>query len=167
MMVVFSKTDPRNADSAIIERLAKKLELQTIDDLKTETIAIQSLIQDKGGLNIETKQHIIELLNKFKKLQGLEATDILYQPVINKAITKSTSLILPHEFLCPITLEIMLDPVIIATGQVIELMVWFKLPWYVLETNIIICLFYRHMRRRVYRNGLTQDIRLVLKQDRS
>ncbi|KAL9282053.1 U-box domain-containing protein 15 [Arabidopsis thaliana] len=120
MMVVFSKTDPRNADSAIIERLAKKLELQTIDDLKTETIAIQSLIQDKGGLNIETKQHIIELLNKFKKLQGLEATDILYQPVINKAITKSTSLILPHEFLCPITLEIMLDPVIIATGQTYE-----------------------------------------------
>ncbi|KAG7536845.1 Armadillo-type fold [Arabidopsis suecica] len=120
MMVVFSKTDPRNADSAIIERLAKKLELQTIEDLKTETIAIKSLIQDKGGLNIETKQHIIELLNKFKKLQGLEATDILYQPVINKAFTKSTSLILPHEFLCPITLEIMLDPVIIATGQTYE-----------------------------------------------
>ncbi|EOA15163.1 hypothetical protein CARUB_v10028542mg [Capsella rubella] len=120
MMVVFSKTDPRNSDSAIIERLAKKLELQTIDDLKTETIAIKSLIQDKGGLCIETKQHIIELLNKFKKLQGLEATDILYQPVINKAFTKSKSLILPHEFLCPITLEIMQDPVIIATGQTYE-----------------------------------------------
>ncbi|KAL1189332.1 U-box domain-containing protein 15 [Cardamine amara subsp. amara] len=120
MMVVFSKTDPRNSDSAIIERLAKKLELQTIEDLKTETIAIKTLIQDKGGLNIETKQHIIELLNKFKKLQGLEATDILYEPFINKSFTKSTSLILPHEFLCPITLEIMLDPVIIATGQTYE-----------------------------------------------
>ncbi|KAF2576172.1 hypothetical protein F2Q70_00001916 [Brassica cretica] len=114
MMVMFSKTDPRNADSAIIERLAKKLELQTMEDLKTETIAIKTLVQEKGGLSIETKQHIIELLNKFKKLQGVEATDVLYEPVINK----STSLILPHEFLCPITLEIMQDPVIIATGQV-------------------------------------------------
>ncbi|KAG5383253.1 hypothetical protein IGI04_034723 [Brassica rapa subsp. trilocularis] len=113
MMVMFSKTDPRNSDSAIIERLAKKLELQTIEDLKTETIAIKALVQEKGGLSIETKQHIIELLNKFKKLQGVEATDVLYEPVINK----STSLILPHEFLCPITLEIMQDPVIIATGQ--------------------------------------------------
>ncbi|CAN6971660.1 unnamed protein product [Brassica rapa subsp. trilocularis] len=116
MMVMFSKTDPRNSDSAIIERLAKKLELQTIEDLKTETIAIKALVQEKGGLSIETKQHIIELLNKFKKLQGVEATDVLYEPVINK----STSLILPHEFLCPITLEIMQDPVIIATGQTYE-----------------------------------------------
>nr|VDD30063.1 unnamed protein product [Brassica oleracea] len=116
MMVMFSKTDPRNADSAIIERLAKKLELQTMEDLKTETIAIKTLVQEKGGLSIETKQHIIELLNKFKKLQGVEATDVLYEPVINK----STSLILPHEFLCPITLEIMQDPVIIATGQTYE-----------------------------------------------
>ncbi|KAH0909946.1 hypothetical protein HID58_033267 [Brassica napus] len=106
MMVMFSKTDPRNSDSAIIERLAKKLELQTIEDLKTETIAIKALVQEKGGLSVETKQHIIELLNKFKKLQGVEATDVLYEPVINK----STSLILPHEFLCPITLEIMQDP---------------------------------------------------------
>ncbi|ESQ44851.1 hypothetical protein EUTSA_v10003163mg [Eutrema salsugineum] len=120
MMVVFSKTDPRNSDSAIIERLAKKLELQTMEDLKTEAIAIKKLIQEKGGLSIETKQHIIELLYKFKKLQGVEATDILYEPVINKSFTKSTSLILPHEFLCPITLEIMLDPVIIATGQTYE-----------------------------------------------
>ncbi|CAN6857931.1 hypothetical protein Bca4012_042828 [Brassica carinata] len=116
MMVMFSKTDPRNADSAIIERLAKKLELQTMEDLKTETIAIKTLVQEKGGLSIETKQHIIELLNKFKKLQGVEATDVLYEPVINK----STSLVLPHEFLCPITLEIMQDPVIIATGQTYE-----------------------------------------------
>ncbi|CAN6866353.1 unnamed protein product [Brassica oleracea] len=116
MMVMFSKTDPRNADSAIIERLAKKLELQTMEDLKTETIAIKTLVQEKGGLSIETKQHIIELLNKFKKLQGVEATDVLYEPVIKK----STSLILPHEFLCPITLEIMQDPVIIATGQTYE-----------------------------------------------
>ncbi|XP_009113439.1 U-box domain-containing protein 15 [Brassica rapa] len=116
MMVMFSKTDPRNSDSAIIERLAKKLELQTIEDLKTETIAIKALVQEKGGLSVETKQHIIELLNKFKKLQGVEATDVLYEPVINK----STSLILPHEFLCPITLEIMQDPVIIATGQTYE-----------------------------------------------
>ncbi|KAL0793629.1 hypothetical protein Bca101_065006 [Brassica carinata] len=116
MMVVFSKTDPRNADSPIIERLAKKLELQTTEDLKTEAIAIKTLIQEKGGLSIETQQHIIELLNKFKKLQGVEATDILCEPVINK----STSLVLPHEFLCPITLEIMQDPVIIATGQTYE-----------------------------------------------
>ncbi|KAJ0252498.1 U-box domain-containing protein 15 [Hirschfeldia incana] len=117
MMVMFSKTDPRNADSAIIERLANKLELQTVEDLKTETNAIKTLIQEKGGLSIETKQHIVELLNKFKKLQGVvETTDILFEPVINK----STSPVLPHEFLCPITLEIMQDPVIIATGQTYE-----------------------------------------------
>ncbi|CAN8277027.1 unnamed protein product [Cochlearia groenlandica] len=121
-MVVFSKTDPRNADNAIIERLAKKLELQTMDDLKKETLDIKKLVQEKGRLlNIETKQHIVEILNKFKKLQGVEATtDILCELPIHKSFTKSTSLILPDEFLCPITLEVMLDPVIIATGQTYE-----------------------------------------------
>ncbi|XP_010556057.1 PREDICTED: U-box domain-containing protein 15 [Tarenaya hassleriana] len=120
LMVAFSKTDKRNADSAIIERLAKKLELQTVEDLKTEAIALSNHMREKGGHNSETMQQMIDLLNKFKNLLGLEETDILREPMVPKLLTKSTSLIVPHEFLCPITLEIMVDPVIIASGQTYE-----------------------------------------------
>jgi hypothetical protein len=48
----------------------------------------------------------------------MEVTDVLDDPVVPKMLKKSPSLIIPHEFLCPITLEIMTDPVIVASGQV-------------------------------------------------
>ncbi|KAM7252903.1 hypothetical protein ACFE04_025521 [Oxalis oulophora] len=123
MMAVFSKTDERNADSAIVERLAKKLELHSIEDLKIETIAIRNLIKSErgvvGGQNVE---HMVDLLDKFKKIAGMELSNPLLEDttVIPKTLQKSHSLIIPHEFLCPITLEIMIDPVIVATGVTFE-----------------------------------------------
>lgn len=118
MMVVFSKTDPRNSDSAIIERLAKKLELQTVEDLKIETIAVRNLVKERGGQTAESTQQIVDLLNKFKRILGMEITNVLDDPVMPRMLDKCASLMIPHEFLCPITLEIMKDPVIVASGQV-------------------------------------------------
>ena len=119
MMVVFSDDDERNADRAIIERLAKKLELQSVEDLKIETLAVRKLGAERKGQQADNTQRIIGLLNKFKRIAGMEQTSVLDDPVIPRMLEKSTSLVIPHEFLCPITLEIMTDPVIIASGQVI------------------------------------------------
>lgn len=122
MMVVFSKTDERNADRAIVERLAKKLELHSVEDLKTETIAVRNLVnKERGGSNPETHQQIMDLLNKFRQILGMEETNVFENPVMWKMLEKCPSLMIPHEFLCPITLEIMTDPVIIGSGQVIKL----------------------------------------------
>uniref|UniRef100_A0A5B7AI49 RING-type E3 ubiquitin transferase n=1 Tax=Davidia involucrata TaxID=16924 RepID=A0A5B7AI49_DAVIN len=121
MMVVLStKYDDRNADSASIERLANKLSLHTVEDLKTETIAMRKLVKERGGQHAESTQQIIDLLNKFKRIAGVEETNVLDDPVMPKALDKCPSLAIPNEFLCPITLEIMTDPVIIATGQTYE-----------------------------------------------
>ncbi|EXB56308.1 U-box domain-containing protein 15 [Morus notabilis] len=117
MMVVFSKKDDRNADRAIIERLGKKLDLHSIEDLKIETIVVRNLYREKGGQNAESIQQIIDLLNKFRQIAGMEETNVIDDPVMPKMLTKSPSLMIPHEFLCPITLEIMTDPVIVASGQ--------------------------------------------------
>ncbi|XP_075669939.1 U-box domain-containing protein 15-like [Castanea sativa] len=128
MMVVFSKKDDRNADSAIIERLAKKLDLHTVEDLKIETIAVRNLVRERGGQNADTTQQIIEILNKFKQIAGMELTNVLDDPVMPKILEKCPSLLIPHEFLCPITLEIMTDPVIVASGQTYEresILKWF------------------------------------------
>ncbi|XP_034675298.1 U-box domain-containing protein 15-like [Vitis riparia] len=120
MMVVFSKDDERNADSAIIVRLAKKLELHTVEDLNAETIAVRKFVKERGGQNAESTQHVIELLNKFRQSEGLEEINVLDDPIVPKTLEKSPSLAIPHEFLCPITLEIMTDPVFVATGQTYE-----------------------------------------------
>ncbi|KAK4767983.1 hypothetical protein SAY87_003124 [Trapa incisa] len=122
MMVAFSKEEDRNADSAIIERLAKKLDLHTADDLKNETLAVRRLVKDRGTKAAESTQQIIDLLNKFKQIAGVEVTDILGELSApdGKLLEKLPSLVIPHEFLCPITLEIMTDPVIVASGQTYE-----------------------------------------------
>ncbi|KAK6118651.1 hypothetical protein DH2020_047564 [Rehmannia glutinosa] len=117
MMVVFSGNDDRNADDAIIERLAKKLDLYTVADLKTETIAVRKLVKAKGKCAI---QQVVDLLEKFKQIAGIDENSVLDGPALVRCLEKSKSLLIPHEFLCPISLEIMSDPVIIATGQTYE-----------------------------------------------
>ncbi|XP_057435698.1 U-box domain-containing protein 15 [Lotus japonicus] len=120
MMVVFSDEDDRNADSAIVERLAKKLELHTVEDLEVETVAVRNLATERKGQQADSTQRIIKLLNKFKQIAGMEESNVIDDPVMPKMLGRSTSLVIPHEFLCPITLEIMTDPVIVASGQTYE-----------------------------------------------
>lgn len=121
MMVVFSKKEEeRNADIAIVERLAKKLDLHTVEDLKDETIAIRKLIKERKNQNSECAQRVIEILNKFKQAAGMEITDVCSDPVLQKSIWHCSSFVIPPDYLCPITLEIMKDPVTVATGQVIS-----------------------------------------------
>ncbi|XP_058090639.1 U-box domain-containing protein 15 [Magnolia sinica] len=120
MMVVFSKKDDRNADTAILERLAKKLELHTIPELRDETLAVRKLIKERGRQNVETTQQIIDLLNKFKQIAGIDETNKLDDVTWQKCFNKCPSLVIPNDFLCPISLELMTDPVIIATGQTYE-----------------------------------------------
>jgi hypothetical protein len=120
MMVVFSKKDDRNADSAILERLASKLELHTISDLKAEEVAVRKLVKQRGVQNAESIQQIKDFLGKFRHIAGVAETIDLDGPISSKSLQKCQSLLIPHEFLCPITLEIMVDPVIVASGQVIS-----------------------------------------------
>ncbi|KAF1892541.1 hypothetical protein Lal_00011007 [Lupinus albus] len=120
MMVVFFEEDDRNADSAIVERLAKKLQLHSVNDLNIETVAIRNLARERKGQNAESTQRIINVLNKFKRFAGMEETNVIDDPIVPKMLQKCKSLIIPHEFLCPITLEIMIDPVIVASGQTYE-----------------------------------------------
>ncbi|XP_021600301.1 U-box domain-containing protein 15 isoform X3 [Manihot esculenta] len=105
MMAVLSKKDGQNADSAIIERLAKKLDLHTVEDLNNETIAIRNLVKERGGFNAENILQITDLLKKFKQIIGMEVTDVLNNPVMPETLDICTSLVIPHEFLCPIMLE--------------------------------------------------------------
>ncbi|KAJ8625670.1 hypothetical protein MRB53_034200 [Persea americana] len=119
MVVVFSKKDGRNADSAILERLAKRMDLCTIPDLGAETFAIKRLVNERSGLSSETIQQIIDVLNKFRQIAGMEETG-LDDVTLPKTVEKCPCLLVPNDFLRPISLDIMVDPVIVATGQTYE-----------------------------------------------
>lgn len=85
-----------------------------------ETVAVWNLVRERKGKHAESTQQIIDLLKKFKQAAGMEDTDVLDEPIMPRIIDKCASLVIPQEFLCPITLEIMTDPVIIASGQTCE-----------------------------------------------
>ncbi|KAK1434382.1 hypothetical protein QVD17_00121 [Tagetes erecta] len=126
MMIVFSKNDERNADIAILERLAKKLDLYSIGDLEIETAAVKKLVKERGNTkHVESTEQIVDLLKKFKKVAGFDENKGNINKVLDdspslRCLDRCLSLLIPHEFLCPISLEIMTDPVIIATGQTYE-----------------------------------------------
>ncbi|XP_047074865.1 U-box domain-containing protein 15-like [Lolium rigidum] len=119
-MVVLQDKEDRSADRAILERLAKKLELQSLADLRAETMAIKKLINERNGQQAESTRQIIELLHKLKDVAGVDEKNILGEVSIPKYLEKCPSLMIPNDFLCPISLEIMTDPVIIASGRTYE-----------------------------------------------
>ncbi|KAJ3672318.1 hypothetical protein LUZ60_007039 [Juncus effusus] len=121
LMVIFQNKKDRSAEIAVLERLAKKLELKNLFELRAETLAIKRLVNERNGQNPESSRQIIEVLRKLKQLAGIQTgTDPLSDVNMPKYLQKCPSLLIPNEFLCPISLEIMLDPVIIATGQTYE-----------------------------------------------
>lgn len=119
MMAVLSFDTDRITECESTEKLANRLLLNTLEDLKIETVAIRKLVKERRGQNAEGTQKIIDLLDKFKRFAGIDQVNVLDDPLpCNRSLKKCTSIAIPFEFLCPITLEIMRDPVIVATGQV-------------------------------------------------
>ncbi|MBA0672602.1 hypothetical protein Goklo_029084 [Gossypium klotzschianum] len=106
-----------------LTRAKKRTDTQDIelavDLMAIETIAVKKLSKERGS-TAESIQQIIQLLNKFKQVLGMEITNVLDDTDTPQKLSKCHSLVIPHEFLCPITLEIMRDPVIVASGQTFE-----------------------------------------------
>lgn len=119
LMVVLSEKDDRNVDNAILQRLANRLELRTFCDLKAETVAISKLVK-QFGKDAQNIRQIMGLFGKFKRIIGFEEPSAQDCSVSSRTLEKLPSFSIPHEYLCPITLEIMTDPVIVATGQTYE-----------------------------------------------
>ncbi|VFQ60389.1 unnamed protein product [Cuscuta campestris] len=137
LMVLKSSTTTKNEDDASIESVAHKLGLQKPEELKRETALVKKLFKERKKkqhrhhhhhVSSEGMQQIAHLLDTFKRFAGLptqeyedeedgdECSSVILKPA--SAHQKGLPIAIPNEFLCPITLEIMSDPVIISTGQV-------------------------------------------------
>ncbi|KAH8501758.1 hypothetical protein H0E87_016518 [Populus deltoides] len=109
----------KDPDRAILKRLSEKLHLQTIDDLKKESLAFHELVIASGG---DPGDWFKKMASLFKKLKDYVQTE---NPEIDsaeagKGMIKHRSPVIPDDFRCPISLELMKDPVIVSTGQTYE-----------------------------------------------
>lgn len=122
---VYNVTDTNAVDPATLQRLAEKLQLTTISDLKQESLALHELVVSSGGVdpgeNIEKMSMLLKKIKDFVQTQNPEMGTTANGNA-NNSLDKTNNKppAIPDDFKCPISLELMKDPVIVATGQTYE-----------------------------------------------
>lgn len=107
----------KDPDHTVLKGLSEKLQLITINDLKKESLAFHELVISSGGDLGEYLEDVSTLLKKLKDLALSENPELGISDG-EKGLIKHRSPVIPDDFRCPISLELMKDPVIVSTGQV-------------------------------------------------
>ncbi|XP_043705010.1 U-box domain-containing protein 14-like [Telopea speciosissima] len=109
----------KELDPAILRRLSEKLQLRTINDLKKESLALHEMVISSGGNLGDGLEEMSLLLKKVKNCvhMGYPEADASES---EKSLVQHRSPVIPDDFRCPISLELMKDPVIVSTGQTYE-----------------------------------------------
>lgn len=105
-------------DIETVRRLSEKLHLTTIDDLRKESLAIHEMVIMNNGGEFEscfdTMSFVLKKINDYVMLGNPGVDDSGHE----KGFLRHRSPVIPDDFRCPISLELMKDPVIVSTGQV-------------------------------------------------
>lgn len=132
---ILSQEGDIEGSTAALKRLAKKLLLKTQSDIKHERRALDMLLAD--GSNEVQRERVSEIVAILEQLSEIVANDSIPLDMLeNDAQSENlSSPIIPDDFRCPISLELMKDPVIVATGQVSQKKVYevsgsFVLFWF-------------------------------------
>ncbi|PON85609.1 Neurochondrin [Trema orientale] len=118
------------ADPAILKRLVEKLQLVGIDELTQESLALHEMVTASGGDPGASIEKMSMLLKKIKDFVQTENPN-MDAPARENSVPASCSgqastdknhkaPVIPDDFRCPISLELMKDPVIVSTGQTYE-----------------------------------------------
>jgi hypothetical protein len=119
LMSVYNSSSSANVDPDILRRLSEKLQLVTIHDLNQESLTLHEMASggDPGAI-VEKMSMLLKRIKDFVQTQdpemGAQASTTDISPKDN-----STCPVIPDDFRCPISLDLMKDPVIVATGQVL------------------------------------------------
>ncbi|CAL1361316.1 unnamed protein product [Linum trigynum] len=123
------ETTDASEDHALLRRLSEKLQLTGIDELTQESLALHEMVSATGGDPEEKIEKMWMLLKKIKNFVQTENPNLdapggkgAPQSSSGQASTDENHkvLVIPDDFRCPISLELMKDPVIVSTGQTYE-----------------------------------------------
>ncbi|KAG5238196.1 armadillo/beta-catenin repeat family protein [Salix suchowensis] len=120
LLSLYNNTDDSAKDLAVLKRLSEKLQLMGITDLTQESLALHEM-------NIEKMSMLLKKIKDFVQTENPN----LDAPAKEKNVLPSGSgqafadgshktPAIPDDFRCPISLELMKDPVIVSTGQTYE-----------------------------------------------
>ncbi|XP_068645840.1 U-box domain-containing protein 14-like [Aristolochia californica] len=109
----------KETDLTTLRRLSEKLQLRTINDLKRESLALNEMVISRGGDPSDYIEDMSALLKKLKNFVLTENPDKVISETEHNMV-RHKSPVIPDDFRCPISLELMKDPVIVSTGQTYE-----------------------------------------------
>lgn len=127
---LYNRSNDCSADLIVLRRLVDKLQLTGISDLTQESLALHEMVAATGGDPEESIEKMSMVLKKIKDFVQTENPDI--GPPAQEDPNPSScsaqpstegnlkSPVIPDDFRCPISLELMRDPVIVSTGQTYE-----------------------------------------------
>ncbi|KAK8641467.1 hypothetical protein V6N13_010870 [Hibiscus sabdariffa] len=130
LLSLYNKSNDAAADPDVLKRLAEKLQLVGVAELTQESLALHEMVSASGGDPGETFEKMSNLLKKIKDFVQTENPN-LDASASEKNLPPSSSgqattdgnhktPVIPDDFRCPISLELMKDPVIVSTGQTYE-----------------------------------------------
>lgn len=128
LLSLYNKSKDAAIDPAVLRRSSEKLQLKGIADLTQESIALHEMVAATGGDPEENIEKMSMLLKKIKDFVQTEnpnmdtpASERSHPPNGSgqaSANGNHKAPVIPDDFRCPISLELMKDPVIVSTGQV-------------------------------------------------
>ncbi|KAK4356539.1 hypothetical protein RND71_025510 [Anisodus tanguticus] len=128
LLSLYSRSNDAAVDQAVLRRLVDKIQLTELDDLKQESLALHEMVIATDGDPEERIEKMSMLLKKIKDFVQTENPNIdSYAKDKSSTFSGQASAdgsqkapVIPDDFRCPISLELMRDPVIVSTGQTYE-----------------------------------------------
>lgn len=120
LMSLCNSSSSDSVDPDTLRRLSEKLQLVTIYDLNHESLTLHEMAS--GGDPGAVVEKMSMLLKRIKDFVQTEDPEMGAQASTATISTKDNSAcpVIPDDFRCPISLDLMKDPVIVATGQTYE-----------------------------------------------
>ncbi|XP_020884612.1 U-box domain-containing protein 12 isoform X2 [Arabidopsis lyrata subsp. lyrata] len=113
-------------ESDMLRSVAEKLQLMTITDLTQESLALLDMVSSSGGDPGESFEKMSMVLKKIKDFVQTDNPNLDDAPMRLKSRLPKLQdgdqdrPVPPEDFRCPISLELMTDPVIVSSGQTYE-----------------------------------------------
>ncbi|KAK4375133.1 hypothetical protein RND71_005810 [Anisodus tanguticus] len=128
LLSLYSKSNDAAIDPAVLRQLIERLQLTGIDDLTQESCALHEMVTSTGEDPEERIEKMSVILRKIKDFVLTKTPEIdssareKSSTCSGQASIKAThkAPVIPDDFRCPISLELMKDPVIVSSGQTYE-----------------------------------------------
>ncbi|CAL0334088.1 unnamed protein product [Lupinus luteus] len=127
---LYNKDNDADTDPAVLNQIAEKLQLKGVADLIEESLALQEMVAANSGdpgAHLEKMSILLKKIKYYVQTENLVMDDNvggrgLSSSVCSKGTNEKNhqAPVIPDDFRCPISLELMTDPVIVSTGQTYE-----------------------------------------------